>query len=69
MEEINEVINKLISIKDNYGDIISEEIFTNVNYDNIYRDLTENEIKRINKYRKNTFYIYKAIDFLNEIEK
>lgn len=69
MEEINEIIDKLIEIKDNCGERIEEEIYSNLNYDNTYKDLTEHEIKVINKYRKDIYYIYEAIHILDKIKK
>lgn len=66
---MSEIINELISIKDNYCERIEEEIFSNMNYEEKYRDLTTAEIKEINKYRKNIFYIYEAIHILDKVKE
>jgi len=67
--EINEIIDELIEIKETFGTRIEEEIYTNMNYDNNYADLTEAEIKRINELRKKIYYIYESIGVLDKIKE
>jgi len=69
MKEINEIIDELIEIKETFGTRIEEEIYTNMNYDNNYADLTEAEIKRINELRKKIYYIYESIGVLDKIKE
>lgn len=66
---MSEIINKLIEIKDNYCERIEEEIYTNLNYEEKYKDLTTAEIKEINKYRKNIYFIYEAIHILDKVKE
>lgn len=73
---IDKIISNLLEIKDDeIKNYIDEEIFAFLNYGTpvtekpTYRDLTEKEIERINKHRKNIFYIYEAIDQLQQIEE
>ena len=48
---------------------IDEQIWDNLRNEKTQRDLTQKEIEKLNKYRKNSFYIYKAIETLNKIEE
>lgn len=65
---MNEIINELIQLKDDYCERINEEIYSNLNYDKEYRDLTTAEIKRINNLREKIFAIYKAIGILDKVK-
>lgn len=69
MKKINEIIDELMEIKDELGERIEEEIYSNMNYDNEYKDLTGTEIKRINELRKKIYYIYKSIEILDKIKE
>ena len=62
------LIRELVNIKEHYSDIIEEELYGFLNYENEYRDLTKQEVDKINKIRKNMFYLYKGIEYLDKIE-
>ena len=66
---MNELIKVLEEIKDNYTEMIEEEIYSNLRNENTYKDLTQAEIKRINKYRKNITILYKIFGELEGIEE
>lgn len=66
---MNKIINELIELKDDYTGRIEEQIYTNLNYDEEYRDLTRAEINQINELRKNVFYIYEAISILDKVKE
>lgn len=65
---MEKIIKELINIKENYNNTIEDEIYSFLNYENEYRDLTDKEIDTINKARKNMFYLYKGIEYLDKIE-
>lgn len=69
MKKINEIIDELMEIKDELGERIEEEIYSNMNYDNEYKDLTGVEIKRINQLRKKIYFIYESIEILDKIKE
>jgi len=69
MKKINEIIDELMEIKDELGERIEEEIYSNMNYDNEYKDLTGAEIKRLNQLRKKIYYIYESIEILDKIKE
>lgn len=60
-ETINKVIAFLIEEKQRLNERIDEII-----YDDFNRDLTKNEIDKINEYRKGVAYCYNTIDKLEE---
>ena len=64
---MDNIIKNLIDKKENYNDFIIEEIYNALN-ENRNENLTEKELEKINKYRKNIFLIYEAINILNKIE-
>ena len=66
---MEEIINDLIQLKENYGEQIDEIICDNMNNTREYKDLTQAEIKEINKYRKKIKYIYDVISLLNIIKE
>lgn len=69
MKKINEIIDELMEIKDELGERIEEEIYSNMNYDSEYKDLTGAEIKRLNQLRKKIYYIYESIEILDKIKE
>ena len=64
---MDNIIKNLIDKKENYNDFIIEEIYNALN-ENRNENLTEKELEKINKNRKNIFLIYEAINILNKIE-
>lgn len=66
---MEEIINDLIQLKENYGEQINDIICDNMNNTRDYKDLTQTEIKEINKYRKKIKYIYDVISLLNIIKE
>ena len=64
---MDNIIKNLIDKKENYNDFIIEEIYNALN-ENRNENLTEKELEKMNKYRKNIFLIYEAINILNKIE-
>lgn len=66
---MNELIKILEEIKDNYTEMIEEEIYSNLRNEKTYKDLTQAEIKRINKYRKNITILYRIFSELEGFEE
>lgn len=63
------IINLLIDEKEKQVALMDEEIYNDSRNENKQRDLTQKEIEKINKYRKNIFFIYEAIETIEKIEK
>lgn len=66
---MNELIKELEEIKDNYTEMIEEEIYSNLRNEKTYKDLTQAEIRRINKYRKNITILYRIFSELEGFEE
>lgn len=66
---MEKIIKELIQIKEDYNNLIEDELFSFLNYEDEYRDLTEQEINKINKARKDMFYLYKGIEYLDKIQE
>lgn len=65
MEKIMELLENEI---DETNTLIEDEIFSNLRMEREERALTQNEIIKINKYRKKIFFLYEAIRNLNNIK-
>ena len=66
---MNELLKVLEEIKDNYTEMIEEEIYSNLRNEKTYKDLTQAEIRRINKYRKNITILYRVFSELDGFEE
>ena len=66
---MEKLIKELINIKEDYSNMIEDEIYDYLNNGNEYRDLTAKEIEKINKIRKNMFHLYKGIEELDKIKE
>lgn len=66
---MNELLKVLEEIKDNYTEMIEEEIYSNLRNEKTYKDLTQAEIRRINKYRKNITILYRIFSELDGFEE
>ena len=66
---MNELIKMLEEIKDNYTEMIEEEVYSNLRNEKTYKDLTQAEIRRINKYRKNITILYRIFSELEGFEE